>query len=158
VTKINPVCPDCSTKKTPAEFYVDRNKVNGLSTYCKACCRVRARATYVANPERSKAAHKAWVARNPDKVRAHKAKSAYGISSADYDALARVCVICGTDAGLCVDHSHQTGRIRGLLCGPCNKGLGFFRDNPSLLYRAADYVLGVAKPDIFEATYDVVTD
>jgi hypothetical protein len=156
VTKVFPKCPDCGEKKLPADFYVDRKKINGLSTYCKACCRIRAKGSYARNPERSKAAHRDWVAKNPERNRANKLKSAYGILAADFEALAKVCVICGCETGLCVDHSHQSGRIRGLLCNACNKGLGFFRDNPSLLYRAADYILGVAKPDIFEATYERV--
>ena len=41
-----------------------------------------------------------------------------------------------------------------MLCAPCNKGLGHFRDDPTLLLRASDYLFGVAKPDIFEATYE----
>jgi hypothetical protein len=154
MTKVNPICGLCREAKSPSDFYQDRKKPKGLSCYCKDCCRIKARASYAANPERSKAAHKKWVLQNPERIKEHKVKYAYGISASAYGAIPKVCVICGTEAGLCVDHSHQTNRVRGMLCGPCNKGLGFFRDNPSLLYRAADYVLGVAKPDIFAATYD----
>jgi len=148
------LCPICQETKPASNFYADRRRIMGLHTYCKACCTVRAKATYANNPQRSKDAHKLWVSKNRDRVRAHKVKAAYGISAEDFAAIPKVCVICGTEAGLCVDHSHQSQRVRGMLCGPCNKGLGFFRDNPSLLYRAADYVLGVAKPDIFAATYE----
>lgn len=154
MTKVNPLCGACGEAKLRSDFYPDRKKANGLSSYCKACCRLKAKAAYATNPERSKMAHKAWVAKNGDVVKAHKIKSAYGLSADAYAKMPKVCVICGTEAGLCVDHSHQSKRVRGLLCGPCNKGLGFFRDNPTLLYRAADYVLGVAKPDIFAATYE----
>ena len=78
------------------------------------------------------------------------------ITPEQYEAMPQVCVICGGTERLRVDHSHRTGRVRGLLCDPCNKGLGFFRDDPTLLLRASDYLLGVAKPDIFEATYEPV--
>ncbi len=56
------------------------------------------------------------------------------------------CMICGmpqTDkrfTGLCVDHNHSNGDIRGLLCSECNHGLGKFRDRPDILRRAAEYL------------------
>jgi hypothetical protein len=39
-----------------------------------------------------------------------------------------------------IDHDHVTGNIRGLLCNACNKGLGFFKDNPTLLMKAMEWV------------------
>jgi hypothetical protein len=43
----------------------------------------------------------------------------------------------------CVDHDHKTGKIRGLLCGPCNRGLGYLHDSPELLERLAAYVRAI---------------
>lgn len=41
-----------------------------------------------------------------------------------------------------VDHNHDTGNMRGLLCNGCNKGLGLFKDNPSILLKAKEYLDG----------------
>jgi len=42
--------------------------------------------------------------------------------------------------GLMVDHNHRTGKLRGLICGTCNVGLGMFYDNPASLLRAIEYL------------------
>lgn len=50
------------------------------------------------------------------------------------------CVICGSEGNLHLDHCHDTGILRDLLCHHCNVGLGHFRDNPALLRAAALYL------------------
>ncbi|WP_017974353.1 endonuclease domain-containing protein [Actinopolyspora halophila] len=51
------------------------------------------------------------------------------------------CEICGdTPDGVEIDHSHATGVMRGVLCGLCNSGIAFFRDDPVLLRAAAKYL------------------
>ena len=62
------------------------------------------------------------------------------------------CAICGTDDPMSpgrsrngsgsfhLDHDHETGRARGLLCSRCNRGIGWFNDNPTWLRIAADYL------------------
>lgn len=72
--------------------------------------------------------------------------SRLGITRADFDIMREAqdwkCKICGTipESTMHLDHCHQTMKIRGLLCGPCNKGLGLFRDNPEILEAAAEYL------------------
>jgi hypothetical protein len=76
-------------------------------------------------------------------------KRTYGISLKDYNhklvEQKHCCYICGIDElsvkkGLVVDHNHNTGDVRGLLCGKCNSGLGFFNDKEELLLQAAEYL------------------
>ena len=55
------------------------------------------------------------------------------------------CAICEYQFGqkigdMHVDHCHTTGAIRGMLCDRCNRGLGYFRDNPTSLHKAAEYI------------------
>jgi hypothetical protein len=83
-------------------------------------------------------------------------KRNYGITIEDYERMLEAqnhrCKLCGGDGfpmdparhkvRLVVDHCHETGEIRGLLCHNCNRGLGLFKDNPSLLLSAAAYLEG----------------
>jgi hypothetical protein len=58
------------------------------------------------------------------------------------------CAICGggpaggikAAARLHVDHDHDTGKVRALLCNGCNRGIGYLKDDPALLRVAADYI------------------
>ncbi len=72
---------------------------------------------------------------------------AYGLSKAELDALLAqhdVCAICGSDdwgrKGPQVDHDHDTGEVRGILCGNCNTGLGHFCDDVRMLRAAVRYL------------------
>lgn len=55
-----------------------------------------------------------------------------------------LCAICklpeASDRSLSLDHCHETGKIRGLLCNACNVGLGSFRDSPENLIAASEYL------------------
>lgn len=79
----------------------------------------------------------------------------YDLSPADLERLIEAhnnrCAICGKPPKtriLAVDHDHATGRIRGLLCGYCNGGLGMFRDDPALLRAAIAYLKRGAVPGL----------
>jgi hypothetical protein len=151
-------CSRCNQIKNASEFYAEKSgKYKGkLTACCKQCTAEKSYMYYHANKEKAKISHRNWVLKNKDKVAFTKAKSSYGIQKDEYDSLIRVCQICGNTTNLRIDHSHQSGRIRGMLCDGCNKGLGFFKDNPTLLLRASDYILGVA--DIFAKTYEPVEE
>lgn len=64
------------------------------------------------------------------------------------DAQQGRCAICQRlfDGTPCLDHCHVSGKARGLLCDHCNRGLGYFRDRPEVLLKAAEYLGGGRKP------------
>jgi hypothetical protein len=88
---------------------------------------------------------------NPGKKRRVDLAANYGITPEDYAAMLAAqgggCAICGAAEGtekrikyLHVDHDHETGKVRGLLCHLCNLGIGKFQDDPELLVKAAHYL------------------
>lgn len=95
-----------------------------------------------------------WRKANPDKAKNIDLRKSLGIDLPQYSAMIEqqkgVCALCslpetgkhpnGTTRMLAVDHCHQTGKIRALLCSHCNKALGGFKDSPQLLRKAAEYI------------------
>jgi len=75
-------------------------------------------------------------------------KSRYGLTLHEYDdmleAQGGVCAICGEECPqnerLSVDHDHETGRVRGLLCVNCNHMLGSAKDSTDTLAQAIEYL------------------
>jgi hypothetical protein len=103
---------------------------------------------YVADKERCKVdpefrAHEARRARN------RQLKHAFGITLAEYEQMLAtqngVCKICkGPPVGrptLAVDHCHDTGRVRGLLCSNCNTGIGCLQEKPEIFAAAIMYLV-----------------
>lgn len=96
------------------------------------------------------------VAEDPEYGRNCSRKSTlakYGLTPEEYqemfDAQRGLCAICGrapegngvSKHNLVVDHNHDSGKVRGLLCDFCNRGLGIFRDSPELLEEARSCLL-----------------
>lgn len=83
---------------------------------------------------------------NPKKYRDGRLKYCFGITLEKYNNMLEQqkhkCLICEVDNSttLHVDHCHETGAVRGLLCSNCNTSLGGFKDDPALLRKAAEYL------------------
>ena len=138
---------------------------DGHRNDCKVCNATASRLRYEADPQPEIARVKRWQQDNADRVNAyHRARRSdpaakraersaylqrkYRVSIEEYEAmLARQgggCGICGQPPSgrisLHVDHDHQTGRVRALLCFKHNNALGDFDDDPYLLRAALRYV------------------
>lgn len=121
-------CSVCKQEKEGREFHLDYTTRSGLQTCCKSC----------GNENTSR-----W-----------QRAGRYGLKPGEYEEMLSIqnytCGICRSDkAGLNargkpgrfhIDHNHETGEVRGLLCSPCNKGLGHFRDDPEIMKAAIEWI------------------
>jgi DNA-directed RNA polymerase subunit RPC12/RpoP len=89
------------------------------------------------NRELKNTRERAYYGKNPDRVRDRSYKRLYGISLVEYNTILVKqdyrCAMCKRHVSelrfhLAVDHNHQTGAVRGLLCTSCNAGLGIYED------------------------------
>lgn len=131
-------CSNCKETKSTDQFYKNRNHSTGIRNVCKLCQNTRRTENRRKNPDLARAA-----------CRRSKLKCKYGITQEQYEKMLLsqngVCAICfnpsADDRRLHIDHCHTTNKIRGLLCHKCNNGLGIFRDNPTILQSAVDYLI-----------------
>ncbi|MEU2127712.1 endonuclease VII domain-containing protein [Streptomyces sp. NPDC018352] len=120
-------CPRCEEVKPHSQWERNKTSSDGWASYCRECRAERNRISYF--------------------------KRKYGLTPVKRDALiadqAGVCCICLDALPEHVDHCHETGRVRGVLCFSCNAALGQFKDRPDAIRRAAAYVEGNAwKPTL----------
>lgn len=122
-------CAKCNTLKSISEFWKHKYTKDKIHYWCKSCAKRSA-------PDQAKA------------VRKHKLKKLYKISLEDFEMMYASqlgkCLICENYVSkdkICIDHDHESGKTRGLLCRKCNIGLGMFNDEESLLNNAASYIL-----------------
>lgn len=102
-----------------------------------------------ANPKKCSAKKKAYRKRNPEKTKCQRLRKRYGITLDDYKDMLQIqnecCAICKKhkstfNTPLGVDHCHVTSKVRGLLCGRCNRAIGLFDDDPTFLENAQLYL------------------
>jgi hypothetical protein len=116
---------------------------------CKAANQKRNREWYQKNRKSVIERTRQWTAKNQDKVRSNHREynllTKYGMTVADYNQLLEDqehrCKICGQFAEqLCVDHDHESGQVRGLLCNQCNTGIGKLQESVFVLESAIVYL------------------
>ena len=138
------VCGNCKQEKPVAEFWTRASKTKGraIKSECKTCLYKRRADWKVKNPERMYLLY-----------RRRNVRVTYGLSLETLELMQQMqgnkCAICRGElerpgvkkrGDMHIDHDHQTGDVRGLLCGQCNVGLGSFKDDPETLTAAARYI------------------
>lgn len=132
-------CTRCKVIQPKDHYFSDKRKGDGLFSWCRMCCSKDKAAYRKENRQKMKELDVIYQLR-------HK----YGMSLEEYEELGAsqggVCAICGDTPVTCphgklyVDHCHETGVRRGLLCQRCNSGIGLLDESPSLLRAAANYI------------------
>jgi len=154
-------CKKCGEWKPLEAFYRDAGMRDGYRHDCKACNLAEKAKRHAADPEPGRERARRWAKENPARYAAiqerykqsgAKAKSSrkshlkrkYGLTEAQYDAMLAsqggLCAICRVRPAAHVDHDHETGRVRSLLCFNCNGALGHMLDNPGWLMAAMEYL------------------
>lgn len=139
---LNKNCGHCKRSLPPTSFYTNEKSRTGLSSWCKDCTRAKNQAYNVKY-------YRELGGKDREKWR--KVKGTHDVDRELYDSMMvsqeNKCKICGLmfdylskNTTPHIDHSHSNGKIRGLLCDLCNKGLGHFKDSRELLLKAERYL------------------
>lgn len=127
-------CSECRQFFNASHFHPEPRNKDGLNGICRKCRNKKATT---------------WQRLNPRTKRNTHLKSKFGITVDQFDELLakqnHCCAICMSPDSkgrgtFHVDHCHQTGQIRGLLCHDCNTGIGKLGDSPEALKKAVDYL------------------
>lgn len=135
-------CPTCKiTHSDMTENYWQQRKY-----YCRKCRRDIAKNVYWKDPEAKLEYRRGHI------NRVTMLKHRYNLLLEDWNEIlnkqAGACGICkeipNKPEDLKVDHDHETGKVRGLLCNGCNTGLGSFKESPNSLKNAITYIKGLS--------------
>lgn len=153
-------CHKCGVTKLVADFPTDSAVNGGSSHRCSACADVNHMVWRSKNIEhvreksrkRQRFYRKRSTANEKTASRRQRLKAKYGLTEAAVEAM-RVaqnnrCSICVGEFSakprgklcVCIDHDHDTGAVRALLCVACNGALGQFSDSPDIIRRALQYL------------------
>lgn len=158
-------CIGCTVEKdaTPDNFFKHHQIPGGLDRKCKECVLKKRQESYVRRLDRIHEKRKVIRDANKDSINANQRKWRknhteynkkymlryhFSMSYDEYQAMLQKqnggCAVCSgvnkNGRALSVDHNHNTGKKRGLLCSNHNLGIGYFKDNPDHLEAAAKYL------------------
>lgn len=147
-------CRICLHFKPVTSFHKNgfkrKNGSSGIRTECKSCSKnVHDKYVETHREELNKYMKGRYDDAEKRRIRSYGLERMYGLSENDYNNILALqnnkCAICNIDQSnhkrpFDVDHCHETGSIRGLLCMRCNRAMGLFKDNIDILLKAASYL------------------
>lgn len=123
INRDSKVCSLCGTDQPLTEFYKFSRSYDGLKSYCKSCAKLMGKQERLAK---------------------------FGLTPSQFQEMIKnqrnQCAICSSIFTLKkarlpqVDHDHETGQVRALLCSSCNLGLGHFKDNIQIFKKSIQYI------------------
>lgn len=163
-------CSVCKEIKSLDLFSLDRRAKDSKSSKCRECNYKIVKTWRKNNPQKQNKLNSLYKKRHPVETMIQARKDAtkyyykscqksrikyrYGISFEEFESLKlkqrNKCAICKKkeyEKELNIDHDHQTGKVRGLLCTKCNTGLGLLCDNPTIIMEALKYLHESKKND-----------
>jgi hypothetical protein len=146
-------CTKCSNQKPLSEYNKNKKRKDGLSAWCKSCTKLSSAKWYKINANKVIARSRQWALSNQEKKKLNSRKShlkrKYNMSLEDekklIDNQKNKCAICNIEmiteqSKFHIDHCHNSGKVRGVLCNSCNTGLGMFKDSQEYLKSAVKYL------------------
>lgn len=147
-------CTKCGELKLFVFFQTSQARVSlrnpcGYNSHCKKCAQNAITKWAKENPEKKRRTELKWRKEHPGERREIEwkcyLKRKYGLSLEQWKELLALsegrCAICGTKPRrLCLDHNHRTGKVRGILCDECNRGIGLLKDDSDIVFEAAKYL------------------
>jgi len=152
-------CTKCKKEKLESDFSYQNKSENKFMSICKDCISEYQKNKRLNNIEKQKKLDKIiyqktkerrikyakeYRIKYPDRTRNTNLKSKYGIDQSEYnkklieqDNKCAICEISIVDYGkiFCVDHDHNTNKVRGLVCDTCNRGLGYYEKYKDIYIR-----------------------
>lgn len=133
-------CSKCNKMKPDDAFNKRKVNTNDLQSMCKKCASIVRNERYNKNKDKEK-----------NQSYNNRIKRIYGITKDEYDIMYSKqngkCAICNSDKvnrnktdKFCIDHCHNSGKVRGLLCHNCNVLLGKLSDNIELCEKIIYYI------------------
>ena len=158
-------CLICDELKDVSDFHKAKDKPDGLRNDCKKCRKLKLKSDINTTHFRC---YKCGVLKEKNEVNFSISKSSkfkfrrcckicakqqqrinhlarsYNITTEQYNEMLNKqdnkCLICSKIDKLVVDHDHNTGLVRGLLCDTCNRGIGYLKEDKTILLNAISYL------------------
>ena len=144
-------CSKCKTEKPYSEFHISQKGVKGpiYKSQCKVCVRKRQVEKYHSlTEEQKKQRRERSNCYNPEYRQRYNLRTRFGLTTEEFSDMIveqnSMCKICGDGFDETnkpqIDHNHETGKVRGLLCRNCNTSLGLLKENTDTILNMISYI------------------